>query len=60
MHHFGWQWEDWNKLAAASVAGHLIECGAQVTGGYSVQWQAHDLADIGYPIAEISAGAVGI
>src|SRR3954469_2736859 len=36
MHRFGWAWDDWNKLAAASVAGHLIECGAQVTGGYSV------------------------
>src|SRR5262245_45030448 len=34
MHEFGWAWDDWNKLAAASVAGHLIECGAQVTGGY--------------------------
>src|SRR6185503_12868391 len=36
MHKFGWQWDDWNKLAAASLAGHLIEYGAQVTGGYSV------------------------
>src|SRR5262245_50404241 len=52
---FGWKWEDWNKLAAASVAGHLIECGAQVTGGYSVDWQRYDLADVGYPIAELSA-----
>ncbi|HEX5106673.1 MAG TPA: acyclic terpene utilization AtuA family protein [Pirellulaceae bacterium] len=54
MHEFGWQWDDWNKLAAASVAGHLIECGAQVTGGYSVNWQDYELADIGYPIAEVS------
>ena len=53
MHEFGWQWDDWNKLAAASVAGHLIECGAQVTGGYSVDWQDYDLADVGYPIAEL-------
>jgi hypothetical protein len=60
MHEFGWQWDDWNKLAAASVAGHLIECGAQVTGGYSVDWREYDLADVGYPIAELSAdgGAV--
>jgi hypothetical protein len=54
VHHFGWKWDDWNRLAAASVAGHLIECGAQVTGGYSVDWQNYDLLDVGYPIAEIS------
>src|SRR4051812_36231451 len=39
MDEFGWQSDDWNRLAAASVAGHLIECGAQITGGYSVDWQ---------------------
>jgi hypothetical protein len=55
MHEFGWAWDDWNKLAAASVAGHLIECGAQVTGGYSVNWQDYDLIDVGYPIAGLSA-----
>jgi len=55
MHHFGWQWDDWNRLAGASVAGHLIECGAQVTGGYSVDWSQYNLADVGYPIAELSA-----
>jgi hypothetical protein len=54
MHEFGWQWDDWDTLAAASVAGHLIECGAQVTGGYRVDWQDHKLSDVGYPIAEIS------
>ena len=55
MHEFGWRWDDWNKLAAASVAGHLIECGAQVTGGYSVDWQQYNLADVGYPIAELES-----
>ncbi|HUE74459.1 MAG TPA: acyclic terpene utilization AtuA family protein [Pirellulaceae bacterium] len=55
MHEFGWAWDDWQKLAAASVAGHLIECGAQVTGGYSTQWSKYDLANVGYPIAEIDA-----
>jgi hypothetical protein len=54
MHEFGWRWDDWDKLAAASVAGHLIECGAQVTGGYSVDWQDYDLDDVGYPIAELA------
>lgn len=56
MHEFGWQWDDWDKLAVASVAGHLIECGAQVTGGYSVDWKQYpSLADVGYPIAELTA-----
>lgn len=55
MKEFGWQWDDWNKLAAASVAGHVIECGAQATGGYSVDWQRYELSDVGYPIAELSS-----
>jgi hypothetical protein len=61
VHEFGWDWDEWHKLAQASVAGHLIECGAQVTGGYSTQWSQYDLAAVGYPIAEIGAdGAVVI
>jgi hypothetical protein len=56
VHHFGWAWDDWNRLAGATVAGHLIECGAQVTGGYSTAWQSvPNLANIGYPIAELEA-----
>jgi len=55
MHEFGWAWDDWNKLAAASVAGHLIECGAQATGGYSHAWDGANLAEVGYPIAELEA-----
>jgi hypothetical protein len=54
MHEFDWKWDDWNRLAGASVAGHLIECGAQVTGGLYRHWQNLDLANVGYPIAEIS------
>lgn len=57
MHEFGWSWDDWDRLAAASVAGHLIECGAQVTGGYSTDWEAARLSDVGYPIAELTASA---
>jgi Acyclic terpene utilisation family protein AtuA len=55
---FGWMWDDWAALAGASVAGHLIECGAQATGGLWHRWdQLADPAGIGYPIAEIdSAG----
>jgi len=60
MHELGWQWDDWNRLAAASVAGHLIECGAQVTGGYSTSWSQYDLADVGYPIAELAADGSAI
>jgi hypothetical protein len=55
MARFDWAWDDWDRLAQASVAGHLIECGAQVTGGYSLRWQDVDLTDIGYPIAELDA-----
>ncbi|MFO0896216.1 MAG: acyclic terpene utilization AtuA family protein [Pirellulales bacterium] len=54
VHEFGWAWDDWNRLAAGSVAGHLIECGAQVTGGYLSDWYGLDLAHVGYPIAEIA------
>jgi hypothetical protein len=53
VHTFGWAWDDWNRLAQASVAGHMIECGAQATGGYSNTWRGVDLANVGYPIAEL-------
>jgi hypothetical protein len=56
MHHFGWAWDDWNRLAGATVAGHLTECGTQVTGGLSTDWlDVPDVATIGFPIAEVSA-----
>jgi hypothetical protein len=54
--HFGWQASDYDRIAGATIAGHLIECGAQVTGGISTDWLTlNDPAHIGYPIAEISA-----
>jgi hypothetical protein len=53
VHHFGWDWHDFDRLAGASVAGHLIECGPQVTGGFYTHWSELDLADVGYPIAEL-------
>jgi hypothetical protein len=57
-HQFGWAWDDWDRLAGATVAGHLIECGAQATGGLWCNWQdMRDLAGIGYPIAEVAADA---
>lgn len=56
IHEFGWAWDDWDRLAAGTVAGHLIECGAQVTGGLWCNWpEAPDLGHVGYPIAEIDA-----
>jgi hypothetical protein len=52
----GWKWNDWDRLTGATVAGHMIECGAQCTGGLWCNWQkAPDLANIGYPIAEVDA-----
>ncbi len=56
IHEFGWGWQDWDRLAAGTVAGHLIECGAQVTGGLWCNWQeAPDLGNVGYPVAEVEA-----
>jgi hypothetical protein len=56
MHAFHWGWEDWDKLAMASVAGHLIECGAQATGGLRTRWRGlPGFARVGYPIAVLAA-----
>ena len=53
--HFGWNAIDYDRLAGATVAGHLIECGTQVCGGFSTDWLDVPLPeDIGFPIAEIS------
>jgi Acyclic terpene utilisation family protein AtuA len=56
LHAFRWRADDWDRLAAGTLAGHLLECGAQVTGGYFADpgyKDVPDLADVGYPIAEI-------
>ncbi|MEZ5402933.1 MAG: acyclic terpene utilization AtuA family protein [Bryobacteraceae bacterium] len=54
IHRFGWKETDWDLLAAGTIAGHIIECGAQATGGNcQVDWQSIPrMADIGYPIVE--------
>ncbi len=53
MFEHGWKAEDWDKLAAGVVAGHINECGAQATGGNTgVDWRSVDYVDIGYPIIE--------
>ena len=56
--HFGWARDDWTRLARATMAGHLLECGTQVTGGYYADpgyKDVPDMAHLGYPIAEIDA-----
>jgi hypothetical protein len=54
IHEFGWDLGDWNKMAAGTVAGHIIECGGQASGGnFLGDWQSvPDLARIGFPIVE--------
>jgi hypothetical protein len=53
MHEFRWRAEDYDLLAAGSLVGHVLECGAQACGGLHTDWeQVPDWANIGYPIAE--------
>ena len=55
IHSFGWTSNEYDKLAGGSLAGHIIECGTQSTGGNFTDWElvANDLHNIGYPIVEI-------
>ncbi|XP_072513605.1 uncharacterized protein lratb.1 [Salminus brasiliensis] len=56
MHSFGWGQSDYDLLATGSLAGHLIECGAQVTGGIFTDWHTvPDWDNIGFPVVECSA-----
>ncbi|HIL56290.1 MAG TPA: DUF1446 domain-containing protein [Rhodothermales bacterium] len=53
IHAFGWDVADWDKMAAGTVAGHILECGAQSSGGNFTDWQTvPDMAGIGFPIVE--------
>jgi hypothetical protein len=54
MHEFGWAPDDWNRIAAGTIAGHIIECGAQCSGGNcQYEWRSiPNLANVGFPIVE--------
>jgi hypothetical protein len=56
IHEFGWRADDYDLMAAGSLIGHILECGAQATGGLYTDWrEVGDYSDIGYPIAEVRA-----
>src|SRR4030095_16737996 len=57
IHEFCWNADDWDKMSAGTIAGHIIECGAQASGGNcQYDWQnIPDMANVGFPIAEASA-----
>lgn len=57
IHEFGWTAEDYDRLSAGSLAGHILECGAQATGGIVTDWRdvAGDWADMGFPFADCRA-----
>jgi hypothetical protein len=55
IHEFGWKMDDWDRLAAAIVAGHILECGAQASGGNLTDWEeVPSFHDMGYPVVELS------
>ncbi|WP_136637750.1 acyclic terpene utilization AtuA family protein [Pseudooceanicola onchidii] len=57
VHEFGWAHDDWTRLGRGTLIGHLLECAAQVTGGYFADpgvKDVPDLAQVGYPLAEVS------
>ena len=54
IYEFGWSLKDWDKIAAGIVAGHMLECGCQITGGNFSDWKLVDnYNQMGYPIAEV-------
>lgn len=57
IHAFGWRSGEWDRLAAGSLAGHILECGPQATGGNHTDWEgiAGSIHNIGYPIGDIEA-----
>ena len=62
-HHFSWGLDDWRTLGAGTSVGHLLECAAQVTGGYFADpghKEVPDLAYVGFPLAEVTADGSAI
>ncbi len=56
IHEYGWHQGDFDRLASGSLAGHIIECGCQATGGLHTDWEdVPDWANIGYPVVECAA-----
>ena len=56
LHAFGWSYDDWQKLACGTLAGHLLECSGQLTGGCFAdpgKKEVDDLAGLGYPLADV-------
>ena len=53
IHEYGWAADDWDRLAAGTIAGHILECGPQCTGGnFTRYWEVPDLWNVGYPLVE--------
>ena len=56
IHEFGWTASDYDLLASGSLAGHILECGPQATGGNYTDWEdAGDISNIGYPVGTVAA-----
>ncbi|MBO6534946.1 MAG: DUF1446 domain-containing protein [Balneolaceae bacterium] len=56
IYEFGWEYSDYDKMAIGTIAGHIIECGAQVSGGNFTDWEkVEDFTNIGFPIIEAKA-----
>lgn len=63
VHRFGWAMDDWARLGRGTLVGHLLECSAQITGGYFADpgvKEVPDLAEVGFPLAEVSEDGTAV